>query len=65
MKGIDVSSYQGNINWNLVKNNIDFAIIRCGYGDNVESQDDKQFMNNVSGCINNNIPFALYLYSYA
>ena len=65
MKGIDVSSYQGNINWNLVKNNIDFAIIRCGYGDNIESQDDKQFMNNVSGCINNNIPFAIYLYSYA
>lgn len=65
MKGIDVSSHQGTINWNLVKSQIDFAIIRCGYGDNIEYQDDTQFINNVNGCINNNIPFGVYLYSYA
>lgn len=65
MKGIDVSSHQGTINWNLVKSQIDFAIIRCGYGDNIEYQDDTQFINNVNGCINNNIPFGIYLYSYA
>lgn len=65
MKGIDVSSYQGNIDWAKVKSQIDFAIIRCGYGDDITSQDDNQFLNNVNGCISNGIPFGVYLYSYA
>lgn len=65
MKGIDVSSHQGSIDWSKIKSQIDFAIIRCGYGDNVEKQDDTQFLNNVNGCISNNIPFGVYLYSYA
>lgn len=65
MKGIDVSSYQGTIDWSKVKSEIDFAIIRCGYGDNIKSQDDKEFFNNVNGCIENKIPYAIYLYSYA
>lgn len=64
-KGIDVSSHNGNINWGLVKIQIDFAIIRIGYGDNITSQDDKQFLNNVNGCIHNGIPFGFYIYSYA
>ena len=63
MKGIDVSSYQGVIDWSKVKTN--FAIIRLGYGDNIERQDDTQFLNNVKGCIANDIPFGVYLYSYA
>ena len=65
LKGIDVSSYQGNIDWGKVKSQIDFAIIRLGYGDNVERQDDSYFIKNVNGCINNNIPFGVYIYSYA
>ena len=65
MKGIDVSSYQGTINWSKTKNQIDFAIIRCGYGDNITSQDDTKFLDNINGCIENDIPFAIYLYSYA
>ena len=65
MRGIDVSSWQEAINWSLVKGQIDFAIIRLGYGDNVERQDDKYFLNNVNGCIANNIPFGVYIYSYA
>ena len=65
-KGIDVSSHQGTINWGKVKQTgIEFAIIRLGYGDNIERQDDTQFLNNVNGCIANNIPFGVYLYSYA
>ena len=27
-EGIDVSQYQGQIDWELVKNHIDFAILR-------------------------------------
>jgi len=65
MKGIDVSSWQEAINWSKVKGQINFAIIRLGYGDNVERQDDKYFLNNVNGCIANNIPFGVYIYSYA
>ena len=63
--GIDVSSYQPNIDWSIVKNQIDYAIIRLGYGDNIESQDDRWFLHNVNGCINNGIPFGVYIYSYA
>ena len=65
MKGIDVSSWQEAINWSLVKGQIDFAIIRLGYGDNIIKQDDKYFLRNVKGCIDNNIPFGVYIYSYA
>lgn len=65
LKGIDVSSHQGNIDWGKVKSQIDFAIIRLGYGDNIERQDDSYFIKNANGCINNNIPFGVYIYSYA
>lgn len=64
-KGIDVSNHQGVIEWQKVKNSIDFAIIRLGFGDNVEDQDDSQFLSNVNGCISNGIPFGVYIYSYA
>ena len=44
--GIDVSKFQGLIDWQEVKKHIDFAIIRCGYGSNLESQDDPYFKRN-------------------
>lgn len=63
---IDVSKHNGVIDWQKVKaSGIYGAIIRCGYGDNIASQDDVQFKNNVKGCIDNNIPFSVYIYSYA
>lgn len=66
MKGVDVSRWQGNINWaKVAKTDVDFAIIRCGYGDNITSQDDAYWEKNIQGCIDNNIPFSTYLYSYA
>ncbi len=64
--GIDVSSHQGKINWdNVSKYGIDFTILRLGYGDNLSYQDDVQFLNNVNGAVNYNIPYGVYLYSYA
>ena len=33
--GIDVSQYQGEIDWERVKEHIDFAILRCGYGQDI------------------------------
>mgnify|MGYP004448541277 FL=1 len=46
--GIDVSSWNGTIDWQQVKNDgIDFAIIRCGYGGDATKQDDSYFQYNV------------------
>ena len=65
-KGIDVSYHNGVIDWAKVKaSGVDYAIIRCGYGMDLEYQDDKQWFNNVEGCLNNGIPFGVYLYSHA
>lgn len=65
LKVIDVSVHQGNIDWAVVKNHIDGAIIRCGYGSDKASQDDKKFVRNVEACIKYGIPFGVYIYSYA
>lgn len=64
-KGIDVSSYQGKIDWSKVKPYIDFAIIRCGYGNDIRSQDDIYFERNARMCEELNIPYGVYLFSYA
>ena len=65
-KGIDVSEHNGTINWELVKaSGINFAIIRCGYGSDYTSQDDKKWVYNVSECERLGIPYGVYLYSYA
>ena len=63
--GIDVSKHNNTIDWKAVKNNVDFVIIRCGYGMDQANQDDEQYANNIRGCIENGIPFGVYLYSYA
>lgn len=63
--GVDVSVHNGNIDWQKVKNVADFAIIRCGYGQDYSYQDDEKFEANMQGCIRNNIPVEVYLYSYA
>ncbi len=65
-KGIDVSHHNGVIDWKKVKQSgeVDFALIRAGYGQ-VITQKDKQFENNYKGCKDNNIPVGVYWYSYA
>lgn len=62
--GIDVSSYQGEIDWNKAKNDgIDFAIIKIIRKD---LGTDKQFWNNWNGCQEAGIPIrGVYNYSYA
>lgn len=64
-KGIDISYANGKIGWEKVKNHIDFAILRCGYGQDRASQDDSQFQRNASECERLGIPYGVYLYSYA
>jgi GH25 family lysozyme M1 (1,4-beta-N-acetylmuramidase) len=64
--GIDVSHHQKTIDWEAVKNDgISFAIIRVGYGSDEQSQDDKTAAYNISECERLNIPYGVYLYSYA
>ena len=65
MKIIDVSQHQKEIDWWKVKNQVDGAIIRCGFGQDVKTQDDKYFVRNVEACIKYGIPFGVYIYSYA
>lgn len=62
LKGIDVSDWQGEIKWGVVKDHIDFAIIRAGYGQN---NIDSMASINAIGCRTNNIPFGFYWFSYA
>ena len=67
-RGIDVSKFQGSINWSQVKaSGVDFAIIRVGYrgygsGALVE---DSQFRANIQGASSAGIPVGLYFYSQA
>lgn len=63
--GIDVSHHQQTIDWDAVAPQIDFAVIRCGYGGDKASQDDRQWVNNVTACERLGIPYGVYLYSYA
>ena len=62
---IDVSEHQGELDWKALKPQIDGAILRCGYGDDIASQDDKQWKRNVGQCEKLGIPYGAYLYSYA
>lgn len=64
LKGIDVSVWNGTINWFQVKSEIDFAILRVGYGREV-FQKDAKFEANYSGCKTNKIPVGGYWYNYA
>ncbi len=63
--GIDVSAWQGNIDWAKVKaSGIEFAILRAGYGREV-SQVDKYFEKNYREARAQGIPVGVYWYSYA
>ena len=66
-RGIDVSKHQGDIDWAQVAaaENVDFVILRCGYGSNTTEQDDEKWEEYVSACEEYGIPYGVYLYSYA
>ena len=63
IKGIDVSRWNGKINWKTVANyGMGFAILRITEKGNVI---DSTFEPNYKGCIENKIPVGVYKYSYA
>lgn len=66
MFGIDVSEYQGDINWNLVKPQIDFAILRLGWMGRAGSHKlDAKFQRNYAECKRLDIPIGVYVYCYS
>lgn len=62
-KGIDVSYANGRLDWS--KLDVDFAIIRIGYGGDIKKQDDSQAIYNMDECERLGIPYGVYIYSYA
>lgn len=65
-KGVDVSSNNDNIDFEKIKKaGFDFVMIRCGFGSDIERQDDTQFEANVKKAEKAKIPWGAYLYSYA
>lgn len=66
--GIDVSKWQGDIDFNKIKQaGVEFIIIRVGtgLGFNEASTEDVYFRQNIEGAIKAGIPVGIYYYSYA
>jgi GH25 family lysozyme M1 (1,4-beta-N-acetylmuramidase) len=66
--GIDVSRYQGDIDFEAVKNaGVEFAILRVGgtLGINAEYFLDAKFKQNIEGFKKVGIPVGIYFFSYA
>ncbi len=68
--GIDVSKWQGKIDWAKVAKDpagIEFAIIRCGnrYSKTGDIVEDPYFKQNIEGAIKNGIKVGVYFYSQA
>lgn len=63
--GVDISTYQKNVNYDEAVNHIEFAIIRVGYGVSYmpDSQRDTEFDNHYNG-FKNKIPLGAYYYAY-
>ena len=62
-RGVDVSNFQGTIDWNQVKAaGIEFAILKVGP---VYGKPDSTFERNATECERLGIPYGVYYYSYA
>ena len=62
-RGIDVSNFQGTIDWSQVKAaGIEFAILKVGP---VYGNPDSTFERNATECERLGIPYGVYYYSYA
>lgn len=66
--GIDVSVWDGTINWKKVKAaGTDYAIVRCGYTGYGSGglYPDSQYVANMSGAASAGVPVGVYIYSQA
>ena len=66
LQGIDVSAWQGQINWSQVKSSgVSFAMLRALSGTMSNLTVDSQFLNNAIGASSNGIEIGAYRYGYA
>lgn len=68
ISGVDVSTYQREIDWNVVRRQgISFAMIRCGYRTHEEGilNEDDRFRTNLQGALDAGIDAGVYFYSQA
>lgn len=69
LEGIDVSSYQGNPDWEVVAQNADFVIVKVCDFYNIKEDGtcklDSEFLENMAECERLNIPVGVYYYSRA
>ena len=66
--GIDVSKWNGNIDWNAVKNSgINYVIIRCGYRGYTTGSliEDPKFTANIKGAIAAGLKVGIYFFTQA
>lgn len=66
--GIDVSKWNGDIDWDMVKNaGVEFAIIRAGYRGSVTGSlvEDPRFADNIRGATASGIPVGVYFFTQA
>lgn len=66
--GIDVSFYQGDIDWEAVADfGVEFAMIRCGYRGYTEGgiYEDETFRQNIEGALAAGIEVGVYFFSQA
>ena len=69
INGIDVSRYNGSINWGQVKDSgIDYVMIRVGfrgYGSSGSLNEDSMFRQNIEGALNVGLKVGVYFFSQA
>lgn len=66
--GIDISKWNGNIDWNAVKNSgVSYVIIRCGYRGSTTGAliEDPKFRANIQGAANAGIKVGIYFFTQA
>ena len=63
IKGIDVSKWQGSINWaKVAADGVQFAIIKAGGSDAGKPYTDKNFLSNIIGAATNGIHIGAYYF---
>lgn len=60
LKGVDISTWQGEINFEELKKHVDFVIIRTVVGKHY----DKNAKHNINECYIHKIPYGLYCAAY-
>ena len=65
--GIDVSEFNGDINWNLVAQTQNFAMLRVGFRGYLRPKIvmDSKFIQNIQGAQSEGVPCGIYFFSQA